>query len=933
MIAPAGRICENASPKRIRQPRLCLTYCIPQSAVLTRYRNEHPGLGAGAVRAAESEWPVTENMDAASLGIARRRKAETDGTRITDEILGRDDGTDPFVAAVRATRMPMIMTDPRQADNPVVFVNNAFCRLTGYAREEILGRNCRFLQGPETDRDVVAKIRAAVQGRVSLEIDVRNHRKDGTPFWNRLLLAPVWNAAGELSYFFASQVDVTIERDRLVGLETHNAALIVEIGDRLLRQRESEDRLRVATEAGRLGVWQLNLRTHELIASPICRETFGRDPSVPFSFAEMEQAVHPDDRGRMQAEIARSIAAGTDYTIEHRVTRQGRRPGWVEVRARVEYCADGLPLHLAGVSLDITARKRAEQRTVALAKLDDRFRVLEEPADLAFAAAETLGQTLDVSRAGYGTIDTVLETIAIERDWNAPGIASLAGTLNFRDFGSYIDNLKKGETVVVADAELDGRTSATADALKSISAQSFINMPVTEQGRLVALLYLNNATPRVWSDGDLNFVREIANRTRMVVERRRAEHDLRRLASSLEAEVIARTAELMEAEAALRQSQKMEAVGQLTGGLAHDFNNLLTGVTGSLELMRTRIAQGRTDNIERYVAAAESSAKRAAALTHRLLAFSRRQTLSPKSVNVNSLVAGMEELVKRTVGPEVRVEVVGSAGLWNTLVDPSQLENALLNLCINARDAMPHGGQLTIETANKWMDKRSAQDRNMSRGQYVTLCVSDSGTGMAPDVVAKAFDPFFTTKPIGQGTGLGLSMIYGFAQQSGGQARIYSELGKGTLVCLYLPRFLGANPEEALVVEPEHVTSPAKTEATVLIVDDEPAIRMLISDVLGELGYRTIEVADGPAGLKILEGATKIDLLITDVGLPGLNGRQVADAARALRHNLKVLFITGYAENAVVGHGHLETGMHVLTKPFSMDMLGERVRELVEGPD
>ncbi|MFC7556357.1 ATP-binding protein [Pseudoroseomonas wenyumeiae] len=317
-------------------------------------------------------------------------------------------------------------------------------------------------------------------------------------------------------------------------------------------------------------------------------------------------------------------------------------------------------------------------------------------------------------------------------------------------------------------------------------------------------------------------------------------------------------------------------------------------------------------------------------MTHRLLAFSRRQTLDPRPTDINRLVRGMEELVRRTVGPAIEVEpLVAASGLWPTLVDPGQLENALLNLCINARDAMPEGGKITIETGNRWLDERAARERDLPPGQYVSLCVSDTGTGMPADVIEKAFDPFFTTKPIGQGTGLGLSMIHGFVRQSGGQARIYSELGKGTMVCLYLPRHLG----EGEVVEPvPHLDEAPRAEQgeTVLVVDDEPSVRMLISEVLEDLGYEAIEAPDGPAALKVLQSTRRIDLLVTDVGLPGgMNGRQVADAARVARPDMKVLFITGYAENAVLSHGHLDPGMHVLTKPFALEALGSRIRQLI----
>jgi PAS domain S-box-containing protein len=406
--------------------------------------------------------------------------------------------------------------------------------------------------------------------------------------------------------------------------------------------------------------------------------------------------------------------------------------------------------------------------------------------------------------------------------------------------------------------------------------------------------------------------------------------DQKDVAETLEQRVRERTDELLQAQGALRQAQKMEAVGQLTGGIAHDFNNLLMGISGSLELIERRISEGRLAGIERYIDGAQGSARRAAALTQRLLAFSRRQTLDPKPTDVNRLVQGLEDLIRRTIGTDIDLEVVGAGGLWTTLIDPSQLENSLLNLCINARDAMmPEGGRLTIETANKWLDEREARARDLPPGQYVSLCVTDTGTGMTPAVAERAFDPFFTTKPLGQGTGLGLSMIYGFVRQSGGQVRIYSELGQGTTMCLYLPRHSGAaNEAEIAAVEQ---ASPGHGE-TVLVIDDEELVRALVVEVLQEQGYRVFEAEDGPSGLRILHSSEKIDLLITDVGLPGgMNGRQVADAARGKRPDLKILFITGYAENAVVGNGHLDPGMHVITKPFVTTTLANKVRELIDG--
>ncbi len=384
-----------------------------------------------------------------------------------------------------------------------------------------------------------------------------------------------------------------------------------------------------------------------------------------------------------------------------------------------------------------------------------------------------------------------------------------------------------------------------------------------------------------------------------------------------------------ETEERLRQSQKMEAVGQLTGGLAHDFNNLLTGISGSLEIMQLRLVCGDGASVDRYIAAAMGAVRRAAALTHRMLAFSRRQTLDPKVTDVNRLVGGMEELIRRTAGPHVAIEVVEAPGLWPVLVDPNQLENALLNLCINARDAMVGGGRITIATANTVLDAKAACQHELPAGPYVTLRVTDTGTGMTPDVIARAFDPFFTTKPIGEGTGLGLSMIYGFARQSGGQVRIASQAGQGTTMCLYLPRDMSGAQEEQPPALPEPVVAEGRGEV-VLVVDDEPTVRMLICEVLAEFGYVARDAPDGPSALRILQSDARIDLLVTDVGLPGgLNGRQMADAARVGRPDLQVLFITGYAENAVMGSLHLDAGMQVLKKPFKMEALAERVRSMI----
>jgi len=815
---------------------------------------------------------------------------------------------------------------------------------------------------------------------------------------------------------------------------------------------------------------------------------------------------------------------------------------------------------------DITARKHEEARRAAMFELSDLMAQCDDSASLADAASAILGRTLDVHLVGYGTVDAAAETLTVERDWTVDGARSLAGTVQFRDFGSYIEDFKRGETVVVVDARTDPRTAAFADALEARSARAFVNTPIFERGEWVALQYVSSTRPRDWSDDELRFIREVGARIRVASARIDAEQATRTLAASLDRQVQLRTRQLDQAwrlsqellvvarpdgviedcnpmweqvlgyevqelagrnfidfthpddlertlvvfgsiltqpltepyayrfrhkdgrylwfawtgafdagrvyaagrdlsaerardkalrdaeeftrlalasvggvgvwtfdlvrnqyigdaaiaelygldparladgvsveemtsnihpddlpgvraairrslasnadaamqyrlmhpdgtvrwvlsrwrnyldesgapirrsgvgievtsqrnvEDQLHQAQKMEAVGQLTGGLAHDFNNLLAGITGALSLMQIRMRQGRFDDLDRFMSVAQGAAKRAAALTHRLLAFSRSQTLEPRPTDINGLVQGMEELIRRTIGPQITLEVVGAIGLWPTLVDPGQLENALLNLCINARDAMPEGGRITIETANKWLDYSSSTQYEIPEGQYLSLCVSDTGTGMKPELLARVFEPFFTTKPLGEGTGLGLSMIHGFARQSGGQVRIYSEVGEGTTVCLYLPRHYGEiDPEQDAQQQGE--VAPDGSGETVLIVDDEPSVRMLVVEVLKDMGYTAIEAADSPAGLKLLQSDTRIDLLITDVGLPGgMNGRQMADAGRERRPGLKVLFVTGYAENSLIGNGHLLPGMQVLTKPFEIEVLAIRIKEML----
>ncbi|MCZ6893912.1 MAG: PAS domain S-box protein [Gammaproteobacteria bacterium] len=378
----------------------------------------------------------------------------------------------------------------------------------------------------------------------------------------------------------------------------------------------------------------------------------------------------------------------------------------------------------------------------------------------------------------------------------------------------------------------------------------------------------------------------------------------------------------------LRQSQKMEAVGQLTGGVAHDFNNLLMVIMGNLELLLERTE--RDSKISNFAANALEAARRGADLTHRLLAFSRMQPLQPVSIDVNQLVNGMRDLLVRTLGEEIEIELVGGAGLWQCEVDPGQLENAILNLSINARDAMPHGGRLTIETANAHLDNAYAAGLNdVQPGQYVLLAISDTGRGMPPEVIAQAFDPFFTTQDVGEGSGLGLSMIYGFVKQSGGHARIYSEVGEGTTLKIYLPRSIadaGASPETGA----HPVADTAASGEVIMVVEDDVDVRAVAVRILDELGYEVLEAGTAGAALAQVERTRRINLLITDVILPGgKGGRDLADKACELLPSLKVLYMSGYAQKAIMHHGRLDVGVQLFVKPFGRTDLAVKVREIL----
>jgi hypothetical protein len=662
-----------------------------------------------------------------------------------------------------------------------------------------------------------------------------------------------------------------------------------------LREREAE--LGRVQQLGRIGGLEVDLRTgFRNRRSPEYLLIHGLPPdSANETHEDWVRRIHPEDREATEKKFRDAIASRVrEYTVQYRIIRPcDGETRWISVKSTIERDENGRAIRLVGAHTDVTEQVVAEQ---ALRQSEERYRKL---ADQLAELNATLAQRVEEKTRERDRIWNVSQDLLVVADSN--GVWQTVNPAWTRTLGW-------------SEAELLNRTS---EWLEHPDDNGMTRAQVKK-------LSADGTTVRFESrfrhqDGSYRWLSwtGVSDRDRIYA-----------VARDVTAEKAA-AERLRATEEALLQSQKMEAVGQLTGGIAHDFNNLLTGIVGSLDLLQTRLTQGRTDNFGRYINAAMTSANRAAALTHRLLAFARRQPLIPKSVDVNQLVVSLEDLLRRTIGETIDLQIVAAADLWSTLCDPNQLESALLNLAINARDAMPDGGRLTIATSNARLDSVTADTPALSPGDYVCITVTDTGVGMSAEVAARAFDPFFTTKPIGQGTGLGLSMIYGFARQSNGHVTIDSKIGQGATVRLYLPRH--RSDIAALQASAAGTAEYAATGETVLVIEDEPVVRGVVLEMLAEQGYRTLEAVDGPSSLKILRSDERIDLLVTDVGLPGMNGRQVADQARESRPDLKILFITGYAENVAMADGFLQPGMEMITKPFDLDHLAQRIRAMISG--
>ncbi|WP_284734587.1 hybrid sensor histidine kinase/response regulator [Sphingosinicella terrae] len=664
--------------------------------------------------------------------------------------------------------------------------------------------------------------------------------------------------------------------------------------------RETEERYRLAAQATNDAIWDWRMADGHVIWNEALRTLFGHRFTETRAEWWLEH-IHPADRERVDREIHAVIdGEGTVWMAEYRFRRADGTYAEVLDRGHVLRGADGRAVRMIGAMLDLTERRAAE---AARAESEERLRLATEAAEV-----------------GFWDVDVVNDVLI----W-PPRVKAMFGISS--DVPVSMDDFYLG--MHPDDREATGSAFAAAcdPALRALYDVEYRTI-----GKEDGIVRWVAAKGRGLFDNGGRCTRVIGTAVD-VTDRKRVEAELRELNERLESRVAEEIAERSKAEEALRQAQKMEAVGQLTGGIAHDFNNLLTVVTGNIDMAgRALEAAGSLDpRARRALDNAMKGAERAASLTQRLLAFSRRQPLAPKPLDVDKLVLSMSDMLNRALGEMVKLEIVTSPGLWRIEADPNQLESAILNLAVNARDAMPQGGDLTIETANARLDDSYvAHHAEVAPGQYVVIAVTDNGVGMSKDVASRVFEPFYTTKEVGKGTGLGLSMVYGFVKQSGGHVKIYTEEGHGTTVKIYLPRLMSddAADDEATLTPGLEVS---RDRETILVVEDDDDVRAYTVECLRELGYRVIEAHDGPSALRLLERQEEpLDLLFTDVVMPGMSGRELADAARERQPSLKVVYTSGYTRNAIVHGGRLDPGVDLIAKPFTYQALAQKVRDVLD---
>jgi signal transduction histidine kinase/CheY-like chemotaxis protein len=736
------------------------------------------------------------------------------------------------------------------------------------------------------------------------------------------------------------------------------------------RLRALEEREHLAQAAGGIATFRWDLTSSECELTPQIAALFGfgRDNPAP-SFADWQRTFFPDDFLKLRAAVEDAAHTGSFYA-EFRVRSADGGMRWIAGKGEASPDEGGGRRYLSGVYRDITERKELEARLLALNEtLEARVAEIREEArtlEILNRTGAVVAGELDLERLVQTVTDAGVELTGaqfgaffynlVDETGEAYSLFTISG-VSREAFGKFpmprntpiFGPTFRGEGPVRSDdIQADPRYGQNPPyhGMPSghLPVRSYLAIPVASRsGEVIGGLFFGHPEPGIFTERAERIVVGIAGQAATAVDnarlyeasqrelaaRRLAERELQRVNETLEQRVADEVSQRQDVEAALRQSQKMDAIGQLTGGIAHDFNNLLTVISGNIELLQRRLPDG--NDLQRMVAAALRGTTRAALLTERLLAFSRRQPLAPRSTALNKLVAGMSELLKRIIGEAITIETVLAGGLWQTFADVNQLENALINLAVNARDAMPDGGKLTIETANCYLDESyAAMNADVRAGQYVGVFITDTGFGMSEEVVAKAFEPFFTTKGVGQGTGLGLSQVYGFLKQSGGHVRIYSEIGHGTSVKLYLPRHHakdGATDQPSAAVAPPR----GREGEWVLIVEDDPDVRSFTIEMVQDLGYRVLSAEDGPRALQLLASHPEVRLLFTDVILPGgMTGRELADEAVRRQSRLKVLFTTGYARNAIVHHGRLDAGVEVVFKPFTYTEVAAKLRRVLD---
>lgn len=701
--------------------------------------------------------------------------------------------------------------------------------------------------------------------------------------------------------------------------------------------REAAERLVLANKAAGIGTWDFDPLNDVLRWDSRCKEVFGLSPDAEVSYeGSFLRGLHPDDRQRAHEAVSAALnpQAPASYNIEFRTV--GIEDGierWIAATGRAIFSKDQATRFI-GTVLDISAQKKTERH---LRILNDTGASVARERDLDKIVQIVTDAGVELTGAQFGAFFYNV----VAADGGSYMLYSLSGAPRaaFESFPmprntAVFEPTFKGRGVVRSgDILQDPRYGKNAPHKGMpeghLPVRSYLAVPVVSRtGEVLGGLFFGHAEAGQFHQEHEAALLGIAGHAATAIDNARLLTRLEALNAGLEQRVADEIAERMKAEEQLRQAQKMEAVGQLTGGIAHDFNNMLAVILGSLHLAKRRLGKGEL-NIERFLESAMDGANRAATLTQRLLAFSRQQPLAPEVLDINKMVGGMSELLERSLGELVRLETVLMAGLWRVKADPAQLESALINLAVNARDAMPKGGRLTIETANASIDRKYAREYALQPGQYVLIAVTDNGTGIAADLLGKVFDPFFTTKVVGKGTGLGLSQVYGFVRQSGGHVKIYSEVDVGTTVKIYLPRFAGEEPVSSPSESAPYAGASLQSE-TILVVEDDERVRSISSESLRELGYTVVEAASAKEAIRKIEGGFVPDLLFTDVVMPDMTGAELAAELSRRHPDLKVLFTTGYTRNAIVHNGVLDAGKHLLSKPFAIEDLAAKVRNLLD---